>query len=59
MRTVQFELLRPDEIVAERERNGPFSGPLDLCRVRGIGKATVERILPFVATVTGGKEKRE
>lgn len=34
-----------EAIVREREERGPFRGPDDLTRVRGIGPATVQRIL--------------
>jgi competence protein ComEA len=32
-----------EEVVAERERGGPFSGPDDLLRVRGIGPRRLEQ----------------
>jgi len=35
-------------IVLDRERNGPFRAPEDLLRVKGIGPATMERILPWL-----------
>lgn len=37
-------------ILAFRERNGPFSGPDDLIKVKGIGPAKLERIRPLVTT---------
>lgn len=36
-------------IVADRERSGPFRRPEDLDRVRGIGPATLARLLPHVS----------
>ena len=33
---------RAEAIVKDRETNGPFSSPMDLTRVKGIGKKTVE-----------------
>ncbi len=36
--------VRAREIVAERERNGPFDGPDELQRVKGIGPGTVSRL---------------
>jgi competence ComEA-like helix-hairpin-helix protein len=35
-------------IVEERERSGPFRGPDDLLRVRGIGPATLNRLRPYL-----------
>lgn len=37
-----------DRIISERERGGPFRGPDDLKRVRGIGEATVAQLEPLV-----------
>jgi len=45
-----------DAIVLSREQDGPFRGPEDLSRVRGIGAATVARIadrLDFSTPVLG------
>ena len=35
-------------IVASRESNGPFAGPDDLRRVRGIGPVLMEEIRPYL-----------
>ncbi len=35
-------------IVAERRAHGPFQNPAALRRIRGMGEATVTRILPFI-----------
>ena len=35
-------------IVADREAHGPFRGPEDLLRVRGVTRELVEEIAPFV-----------
>ncbi len=34
-------------IIKEREKNGPFGTLGDLSRVKGIGRSTVERIIPY------------
>jgi competence protein ComEA len=34
-------------IIDDRNTSGPFSSCLELCRVSGIGDATVEELLPF------------
>jgi competence protein ComEA len=36
-------------ILADRETNGPYRGPEDLLRVRGIGPSTLARIRPLLA----------
>ncbi len=36
------------KIVASRKKDGPFTCPDDLERIRGIGKKTVARIRPFL-----------
>jgi competence protein ComEA len=36
-------------IVESRQTDGPFADPEDLCRVRGIGPKTLERIRPYLA----------
>lgn len=35
-------------IVDSREKDGPFRSAMDLDRVRGIGKGTIERVAPLV-----------
>ncbi len=43
------------EIVAERDRNGPFATIEELTRVRGIGRSTVEKLRPhLVIGAVGG-----
>ncbi len=34
-------------ILENREKNGPFAAVGDLSRVKGIGRSTVERIMPY------------
>lgn len=34
-------------IIKDREENGPFETVGDLSRVKGIGRSTVERIMPY------------
>ncbi len=34
-------------IIEDREKNGPFAAVGDLSRVKGIGRSTVERIIPY------------
>ncbi len=34
-------------IIKDREENGPFGTVGDLSRVKGIGRSTVERIIPY------------
>lgn len=43
---------RAQDIVAEREANGPYRFPEDLTRVKGIGEETVARLLDYI-TVEG------
>lgn len=38
-------------IVESREKDGPFRSAMDLDRVRGIGKGTIERLTPLVECV--------
>jgi competence ComEA-like helix-hairpin-helix protein len=35
-------------IVRDRSRHGPFAGPEDLVRVKGIGQAKLRRLMPFL-----------
>lgn len=37
-------------IIESRQKDGPFSRPEDLRRVRGIGPKTLEKIRPFLVT---------
>ncbi len=37
-----------DRIIADRDANGPFRSPEELCRVDGIGDATLERIREWI-----------
>lgn len=41
---------RAADILADREKNGPFRFPEDLSRVSGIGPETVERLLDQITT---------
>ncbi len=41
------------KILVERERNGPFTDHHDLERVPGLGRKTIERILPYLVFGTG------
>ena len=34
-------------IIEDREKNGPFGTVGDLSRVKGIGRSTIERIMPY------------
>ena len=43
---------RAQDIIAEREANGPYRFPEDLTRVSGIGEATVAGLLDYI-TVEG------
>jgi competence protein ComEA len=48
---------KAEAIVAHRDKNGPYKGPDDLARVKGIGKKLVERNkanLRFDATKAAG-----
>lgn len=37
-----------DRIIADRDANGPFRSPEELCRVDGIGDATLERLREWI-----------
>ena len=37
-----------DRIIADRDANGPFRSPEELCRVDGIGEATLERLREWI-----------
>jgi competence ComEA-like helix-hairpin-helix protein len=50
---------RAREIVRNRRRHGPFRSLNDLCRVRGIGPATVRRIAAFLAECEHGRDHRQ
>lgn len=39
---------RAGQIIACREERGPFARVEDLCRIRGIGRATVSALAPYV-----------
>lgn len=40
--------IRAEQIIAEREANGPFRFPEDILRVSGIGECTLEKIIDFI-----------
>lgn len=40
--------VRSEQIVADREANGPFRTPEDITRVSGIGQGTLEQILDYI-----------
>lgn len=40
---------RAEQIVKDRETNGPFSSPQDLTRIKGIGPKTVEKNLAIIS----------
>ena len=40
--------VRAEQIVADREANGPFRTPEDITRVSGIGQGTLEQILDYI-----------
>ncbi len=44
-------------IVTERERRGPFAGPDDLLRVRGVTRELIERIGAFVEFGEGAERE--
>lgn len=44
---------RAADIVADREKNGPYSFPEEITRIKGIGEETVAELLEYV-TVGGG-----
>ena len=41
-----------ERIIEEREKNGVFRLPEDLLAVRGIGAATLQRLLPYISLQT-------
>jgi competence protein ComEA len=41
-------------IIESRQEDGPFAGPDDLRRVRGIGKKVLERMRPYLRFGPGG-----
>ena len=41
-----------ERIIEEREKNGVFRLPEDLLAVRGIGAATLQRLLPYISLKT-------
>ena len=41
---------RAQDIIAEREENGPFRFPEDITRVKGIGESTLANIVDQIAT---------
>ena len=41
---------RAEQIIKDRETNGPFSSPQDLTRIKGIGPKTVEKNLAIITT---------
>lgn len=41
---------RASDIIAEREKNGPYRFPEDLTRVSGIGEETVARLIDYIIT---------
>ncbi|HZZ84465.1 MAG TPA: helix-hairpin-helix domain-containing protein [Anaeromyxobacteraceae bacterium] len=45
------------EVVADRERRGPFRSPEDLRRVRGIGPARLARALPHLSLTERGASR--
>lgn len=40
--------VRAEQIIAERETNGPFRFPEDILRVSGIGESTLEKIIDLI-----------
>ena len=44
---------RAADIIADRERNGPYRYPEDLVRVKGIGEETLEKCLEYITTEDG------
>ena len=40
--------VRAEQIVADREANGPFQTPEEITRVSGIGQGTLEQILDYI-----------
>ena len=49
---------RAEQIVKDREANGPFSSPQDLTRIKGIGPKTVAKKLEVI-TVGKSEDKSE
>ena len=49
---------RAEQIVKDREANGPFSSPQDLTRIKGIGPKTVAKNLEVI-TVGKSEDKSE
>ena len=47
---------RAEQIVKDREANGPFSSAQDLTRIKGIGPKTVEKNLAIITV--GGKQNK-
>lgn len=45
-------------IIESRQKEGPFSRPEDLRRVKGIGPKTLEKIRPFVVVEVKGLPRR-
>lgn len=41
---------RAADIVADREKNGPFRIPEEITRVKGIGEGTMEGLLEYITT---------
>lgn len=41
---------RAADIVADREKNGPFRIPEEITRVKGIGQGTLEGLLEYITT---------
>ncbi|MDE6108559.1 MAG: ComEA family DNA-binding protein [Oscillospiraceae bacterium] len=41
---------RAQDIIAEREENGPFRFPEDITRVKGIGEETLAGLLDYITT---------
>ena len=54
---------RAEQIVKDREQNGPFSSPQELTRIKGIGPKTVEKNLEFItvgtSAVQNGSESKK
>lgn len=40
--------VKAEQIVADREANGPFRSPEDITRVSGIGPGTLEELLQYI-----------
>jgi competence protein ComEA len=50
---------RAEQIVKDRETNGPFSSPQDLTRIKGIGPKTVEKNLAIISVGIKKKSSEE